>query len=129
MTTYHHYHIECLHDQGLAPRDETVADYHPLSTQEVIELLQAAIGLKDHADRSPHGATQGIASIQVRLTQGIPGMTCPRPYDDSVVCEKMNALDSAYVDWIQDPDTLFFKDAPMTEDTDIVVTLTRLMQE
>lgn len=112
------YHIE---RQGKGP------DYYPLTTQEVIELLETARALKDHAGIYSREATQGIASIQIRLGQGIPGMIVPYEMHGPVA-EKHNALDEAYVQWIQDPDTLFFKEQPLTESSDIVVTLTNLMK-
>jgi hypothetical protein len=117
------YHIPCNHQHS-----DDVADHYPLTTQEVIDMLETARATKDHIDFNPREATQTIASIQVRLAQGIPGLTCPRQIDGPVAEKKMNALDNAYVDWIQNPDTLFFKEVPLTESTDIVVTLTNLMK-
>jgi hypothetical protein len=118
--------IQCLHEQGQAPYSETVSDHYPLSVAEIIDLLQTAIAIKDHIEFNQYAVNE-IASIQVRLAQGIPGMECPRPIDGDVA-ERLNALDQAYVDWIQDPDTLFFKETPLHEESDIVVTLTQLMQ-
>jgi hypothetical protein len=115
--------IECSHGTC----EEPVPDHHPLLVAEVIDLLQTAIAIKDHAAFNPYAVNE-IASIQVRLVQGIPGMECPRPIDGPVA-ERLNALEEAYVDWIQDPDTLFFKETPLHEESDIVVTLARLLQE
>jgi hypothetical protein len=116
------YHIPCNHQHT-----GDVADHYPLTTQEVIDLLETARATKDHIYFNPMEGTRTIASIQVRLAQGIPGLTCPRQIDGPVA-EKMNALDHAYVEWIQHPDTLFFKEVSLTETTDIVVTLTNLMK-
>src|SRR5438094_5567038 len=97
MANFRRFHME---RRGDGP------DYYPLTTQEVIELLETAIALKD---QNQQYAVNEIASIQVRLGQGIPGQTVPHELDGPVA-EKLNALDSAFVDWIQDPDTLFFKE-------------------
>src|SRR5438094_4732336 len=118
MANFHRFHIE---RQGDGP------DYYPLTTQEVIELLSTAIALNDHASSHPQEATQGIASIQIRLGQGIPGMTVPYELDGPVA-EKHNTLDETYVNWIQDPMTLFLKEQPLTEDSEIVVKLMELMR-
>lgn len=117
------YHIPCDHKHGNA----TIADHHPLTTQEVIDLLETARATKDHVDFNPREATQIIASIQVRLGQGIPGLTCPRPIDGEV-SKKLNALDHAYVEWIQDPMTLFLKEQSITEYDEIVIKLMSLMK-
>jgi hypothetical protein len=121
------YHIDCLHDVGIAAEGEVVSDYSPLTTQEVISLLETAIGLMDHASFDTQRSMGDIMSIQVRLIQAISGMQCPRPIHGPVA-ERMDALDHAFVAWIKNPDTLFFKEVSLTEDTDIVVTLTSLMQ-
>lgn len=77
------YHIECQH----GTLDEPISDYHPLSKADVKRLLSIA-------SQSCDG--QEIASIQVRLGQGIPGMQCPREIDGPVA-EKLNQLDEYYV--------------------------------
>jgi hypothetical protein len=63
-------YIPCLHTTGQAVMPEVVTDYYPLSKQEIKELL-------DMAKRTE--SVVRLAQIQVRLTQGIKGMTCPRP--------------------------------------------------
>ena len=51
------------------------------------------------------------------------------PYEiDGPVAEKHNALDRAFVDWIQDPMTLFLKAQPITEQSPIVARLLELMR-
>lgn len=117
------YHIPC---DGL--HAGTILDHYPLTTQEVIDLLEVARITKDNSGFNPQEALQALSSIQIRLDQAIPGMTCPRPIDGPVA-EKQRAFDEAYVEWIKDPMTLFLKEQPITEQDEIVVTLTNLMKQ
>lgn len=113
-----HYHIERTGDGP---------DYYPLTTQEVIELLETAIALKDHAAFDAQESSVGIHSIAVRLRQGIPGKTYP--YEpDTPVGQKADLIDEVYIKWITDPMTLFLKEQPLTENSEIVVTLINLMK-
>lgn len=118
------YHIPCHHTG-----DETVSDYYPLTTGEVIDLLEAARVLYDHRNTHPSASSE-IASIQSRLAQGIPGSECPTPIDGPVA-EKIATSDEAFITWLKDPMTLFLKESPegqLTESSQIVVTLTALMR-
>lgn len=117
------YHIQCNHQHT-----GDVVDYHPLTTQEVIDLLETARATAVHIDSNPDKATQTIASIQIRLGQGIPGATCPAQIDGPVA-EKQNALDHAYVGWLENPITLAQSHRPITKYDQIVVTLTDLMKQ
>lgn len=112
------YHIERV---GNGP------DYYPLTTQEVIELLDSARGLKDLQCLNPDKVKAEIGSIQMRLEQGIPGSWYPAQKGDPAT-ERLAKLDRVFVTWIQDPDTLFFKETPLAERSDIVVKLIALMQ-
>lgn len=77
------YHIECQH----GTLEKPIPDYYPLSKRDVKHLLTIASESRDG---------QEIASIQVRLGQGIPGMQCPREIDGPVA-EKLNQLDKYFV--------------------------------
>ena len=121
------YHIPCQHTEE--NKDEVLSDYHPLTTGEVIDLLETARAIKDHANIYPYASAE-ISSIQCRLAQAIPGSECPTPIEGPVA-DKMAALDEAYITWIKDPMTLFLKESPegqLTESSPIVVTLTNLMK-
>ena len=68
--------IPCPHDQaGLSCPVPTLPDYHPLSKEEVETLAEIAASTTDIAIYS---------RAVVRLCQGIPGMTCPRPADGDI---------------------------------------------
>lgn len=112
------YHVERIGDGS---------DYYPLTTQEVIELLETARALKVHQSFNPDEANADLGSIQMRLEQGIPGSWYPARNGDPAT-EKLTELDRVFVTWTQDPDTLFFKETPLTESSDIVVNLIALMQ-
>lgn len=64
------YRIPCQHYTGAVPLTTSVPDHTPLSHLQVETLCEAAM----EAD------TSTLDSILDRLVQGIPGMTCPRPY-------------------------------------------------
>ncbi|MDQ1283717.1 MAG: hypothetical protein QG620_65 [Patescibacteria group bacterium] len=71
------FEIPCPHEAyGDIPLDKDLPDYHPLTRSEIADLLNFA---RDHEN-------DGIAvsKAQVRLIQGIPGMTCPRAIDNNV---------------------------------------------
>lgn len=65
------FEIPCPHANSAVPSSIAAKDHHPLSTQEIAELLDFA---RDHK-----GNGCAVAKVQIRLCQGIPGMTCPRP--------------------------------------------------
>ncbi len=61
--------IPCPHESGaVADHTHEAPDHHPLTRQEIAELL-------DEAKTSTNPLT---SQIQVRLCQGIPGYVCPR---------------------------------------------------
>lgn len=105
---------------------EDKSDYYPLTVTEVCQMLEAARFAKKWIKSNPQEGTVQIANIQVRLGQGIPGMTCPRPIDGDVA-DKLCDLDSAYVKWIQDPHTMFLKDQDIKPTDEIVIRLCGLM--
>lgn len=109
-------------------RADNGPDYHPLTAMEVIELLETAIALKDHRDFHPEKTGREIASIQMRLGQGIPGSYHPLELATPEVQQRTSELDELFVAWIQNPDTLFFKEQPLTERGEIVVQLMELMR-
>jgi len=116
--------VYCPYCNGDA--QEEVADYHPLSVQELVVLLQEAVTLKASREGNPY-ATNELSSIQKRLRQAIPGMVCPYPCFGPLA-ERLHNVNRVYIGWIDDPDTLFFRDVPLHEESDIVVTFTRLLQ-
>jgi len=82
----------CPHDRGECfPADKTVANYKPLSADEVTELLALAKTALEQRDG------RGFSKIQVRFGQAIPGMTCPKPIN-GLVAERLNRLDRYFVD-------------------------------
>lgn len=90
------YHIECG-GYGLSHDD-----YYALSREEVQSLLEIAREKKINLleGRGTSLDVMSVSSIQVRLVQAICGMTCPRPITGNV-SQKMNKLESLYVNWIQ----------------------------
>ena len=101
-------------------------DHYPLTVSEICAMLEAARFAKKWIKSNPEEGTQQIANIQVRLGQGIPGMICPRPIDGEVA-DRLHDLDSAYVAWIQDPQTMFLKDRDIKPTDEIVARLCGLM--
>lgn len=71
-----------------------VPDYHPLSEEEIFELLQIA----SRSDCRVKG------SIQARLAQGIKGQVTPRLNDDGILDRKETYLDSLFVAIVNEPD-------------------------
>lgn len=80
--------IACQHLTGNVATNETISDYHPLTKEEISKLLTTA-------SNNLHDITI-ISEIQVRLDQGIVGITCPRPITGKVA-EKLNELDSIFI--------------------------------
>lgn len=69
---------------------DTVPDYRPLTKSDIADLLV-------QAQQISQSYTQGIATIQCRLSQGIVGMECPNP-DEGPVAERQNQLDRLFLD-------------------------------
>lgn len=65
--------VPCVHDTTGSSYDIQYFDYHPLSTLEIIELLEESLW------------SENPSSQQVRLCQGIRGYKCPREIDGDVV--------------------------------------------
>lgn len=93
--------IPCPHEKG-ASISEKLPDYHPINETEITELLGEALRLAAILDKpgiknNAHLLVGRIAAIQVRLTQGIKGMTCPRPYCEENIARRMFLVDRQYV--------------------------------
>ena len=88
--------IPCRHETGEVTDNSVVDDYHPLTWMEIAKLLITAAKSgyrKDYAT---------VSVIQVRLVQGIVGMTCPRPgpsvYGErNIIRQKMQELETLYM--------------------------------
>ena len=80
--------IACSHMTRKVGINETVSDYYPLTKEEISELLTTAANNK--------GDVSLISGVQVRLNQGIVGITCPRPITGKVA-EKLNELDKIFI--------------------------------
>lgn len=83
--------IPCKHESG-EEKDhrKVVPDYHSLTRDEIKELLEMAKAL------NPVMETGKLSQIQVRLNQGIMGMTCPRPADSRQVANNMFLVDKLF---------------------------------
>ena len=81
--------IACPHEIDKAGIHEVVSDYHPLSKEEIAHLLKTAVKNK--------GNVMKVSEVQVRLDQGIVGITCPRPVTGKVA-KKLNELDSLFIE-------------------------------
>ena len=89
--------IPCRHETGEITDNSVVDDYHPLSWTEIAELLITAAKSKIEGDY------RTVSVIQVRLVQGIVGMTCPRPGPNGygereVIGQKMQELETLYME-------------------------------
>lgn len=69
--------------------DQECPDCHPLNRDEIEELLEMAL-----TDQCP----QTRARVQIRLTQGIFGMTCPRPGPDTHLADVSARVDRLYLE-------------------------------
>ena len=69
--------ILCIHDTKGINSNETVADYHPLTLEEIITLINLAHAYKKESPMV-------VDDIQKRLAQGIMGMTCPKPEEGEI---------------------------------------------
>lgn len=74
--------------------------YKPLTADEIIDLLREG---KDAARR---GDTQLCVQCRIRLENGIPGMTDPRPLEGPVA-EKQDEMDKLYEEWVQSDASIF----------------------
>lgn len=83
------YAIPCLHQSIGVASTTRVSDHHPLTTDEIRELLTIA----RTADYTVH------PDIQKRLVQGIPGITCPQA-TSGPVHKKDARLSEIYVKWL-----------------------------
>jgi hypothetical protein len=106
--------------------EEEVSDFHPLSVQELVTLLQEAVTIWAKKEDNPYAVGE-ISYIQARLRQAISGMVCPYPCFGPLA-ERLHEVNRAFCAWIDNPDTLFFKETPLHEESDIVVTMARLLQ-
>lgn len=93
--------IPCPHEKG-ASISEKLPDYHPINEAEIAELLNEALRLeailnKPGIKNNAHLLVGRIAGIQVRLNQGIKGMTCPRPYCEEDIARRMFLVDQQYM--------------------------------
>ena len=80
--------VECPHITGKVPISKVVSDYYPLNKREIANLLEMAAKNRDDAIT--------VSEVQVRLDQGIAGITCPRPIKGKIA-ERLNELDSLFV--------------------------------
>ncbi len=83
------FRIPCPHAaNSKIPSGKRCPDYHPLSPKGVKALLDYA---KENC-----GNSGIVAAVQVRLTQAIPGMTCPKPIRGKVA-NRSEKLDQVYI--------------------------------
>lgn len=110
------------------PHEEGQIISQPLTINEVISLLTEARTLSARRMASPNRETRlAIIDIQRRFCQGVPGLECPQQADGPIA-EKRDEICRVFVEWTDAPDTLF-EDQPLTKNSDIVVTLIKLMEE
>ena len=116
--TITHYAIQC---DGNHQDDKP--DYYPLTVTEICDLLNAALVSWKQGKQNAERTVQ-VSETQVRLCQGIPGTTYPKP-DDGDVNDRLVDLEYAYVTWIEDPQTLLLESVKPTDE--IVARLCGLM--
>lgn len=80
--------IACPHITGKVDINQTVSDYHPLTKEEISNLLTTVENNQDNVAI--------VSRIQVRLDQGIVGVTCPRPITGKVA-EKLKELNNIFI--------------------------------
>lgn len=84
------FEIPCPHEAYPSiPSHKTHPNHHPLTRDEIVELLDFA---RDHKED-----VVAVSKAQVRLIQGIPGVTCPSSTDDEVARKKAK-LNQIFVD-------------------------------
>lgn len=71
------FRIPCIHETKGISKQEIVADYHPLTLEEIITLINLAHAYKKEDPKI-------VDDIQKRLAQGIMGMTCPKPEEGEI---------------------------------------------
>ena len=71
------FRIPCIHETKGISKQEIVADYHPLTLEEIITLINLAHAYKKESPMV-------VDDIQKRLVQGIMGMTCPEPKEGEI---------------------------------------------
>ena len=81
------YSIDCEHDTGEVPVSVEVNNHFPLEREELKKLLKIAAVEKDVGI---------ISDIQVRVVQGIPGLTCPLRWD-MVTMRKEHLVSEAFL--------------------------------
>jgi len=82
--------VNCSHGSGLWTEHLTVvADYHPLTREQVAELLEFGYRHRQEGD--------AYASMCERLAQAIPGMTC-QPPEDGETADKLHGLEQLLAD-------------------------------
>ena len=84
------YRFPCKHETGEVPYRSTdgsyinppiASDYHPLTVTEIIHLMKEAEKI---IRANPTSCGHEVSGIQVRLCQGITGITCPRSIDGEI---------------------------------------------
>lgn len=81
-----HKPIPCAHETKGVPTSTVLPDYHPLTRDEVVELLVLA----------EKAEVLVFSQIQCRLAQAIPGAECPHAIDGPV-SKKSVKLDRIFV--------------------------------
>ncbi len=116
MIAYFRFHHLCEHDplinrrEAERPETRTFPDYHPITEEQVAELLrntQRIKGLERESFQEESGSEIVVAatlsSILARLKQGIEGMTCPSP-GSGPISRKSYELADFFVKNIQEKD-------------------------
>ncbi len=92
--------IPCPHEGGSKPLSGTLSDFHPMNEATVVWYLRLALDLQAKllkAGKKERPRLAGsLSAIQTRLSQGIQGMTCPRPIDGEVA-RRLNLVEELYV--------------------------------
>lgn len=84
MADHRVHHFPCQHEGG-------TGEHHPLTPEEVRALLETAAASDDWRERN---------NIQIRLTQGVRGITCPHPAEGDVA-RRMSAVGRLYVETVE----------------------------
>jgi len=93
-------HLPCPHESQGIDHETLVPNYHPLSRREIRNLLQNAHQTGDFAVRH---------SIQIRLSQGIQGYTCPLPSDNPIADKEAAIADLLLASYKQAPTSSLVK--------------------
>ena len=81
------YSIDCEHETNVTPVSVEVNNHFPLEREELKKLLEIAAVEKD---------VRFFSDIQVRVVQGIPGLTCPLRWD-MVTLRKDHLISEAFL--------------------------------